>query len=124
MKIDKDFLGPSRLALALTAALALVASTVTVWGVISRSGKVQRQNLELAMTMSRMAPEPRWDASLSREELERSLKAARPDLGDDAQVCFAAPNWAVVHREGNSLLLKWARTGAGFDWQELDRAER
>lgn len=124
MKIDKDFLGPSRLALALTAALALVASTVTVWGVISNSGKVQRQNIDLALTLSRMAPEPLWDAGLSRDDLERSLKAALPNLSADAQVCFAAPEWAIVHDANVSLLLKWTHVDGGFAWQELDRAER
>ena len=69
MKIDKEFLGPSKLTLALTAALALVAATVAVWGVISHSGKVQRQNAEFAMTMTRMAPEPKWTAELSRTAL-------------------------------------------------------
>ena len=64
MKIDKEFLGPSKLTLALTAALALVAATVAVWGVISHSGKVQRQNAEFAMTMTRMAP---TEKSIERE---------------------------------------------------------
>ena len=124
MKLDKDFLGPSKLTLALTAALALVAATVTVWGVISHSGKVQRQNAEFAMTMTRMAPEPAWTAELSRAALEKSLKSARPELGETAQICFAAPNWAVVHLENGSLLLKWTREGDSFTWNELDRAKR
>ena len=114
MKIDKDFLGPSKLKLTLTAALALVAATVAVWGVISHSGKVQRQNAELVMTMN----------GLTRAALERSLLAARPELGKDAQLCFAAPCWAVVHREGESVLLKWTREGESFTWTELDRAKR
>ncbi|MBR1897219.1 MAG: hypothetical protein IJ822_10595 [Pyramidobacter sp.] len=124
MKIDKDFLGPSKLKLTLTAALALVAATVAVWGVISHSGKVQRQNAELVMTMTRMTPEPKWENGLTRAALERSLLAARPELGKDAQLCFAAPCWAVVHREGESLLLKWTREGESFTWTELDRAKR
>ena len=123
MKIDKDFLGPGKLTLALTAALALVAATVTVWGVISHSGKVQRQNAEFALTMSRMAPEPKWTAELSRTALYDSLIIARPEL-KSAQVCFAAPNWAIAHLESESLLLKWTRNGDAFAWQELDRAGR
>ena len=84
MKIDKEFLGPSKLKLALTAALALVAATVAVWGVISHSGKVQRQNAEFAMTMTRMAPEPKWTAELSRTALLGALAAreALHDAGD------------------------------------------
>ncbi|MBQ8090250.1 MAG: hypothetical protein IJ233_05870 [Pyramidobacter sp.] len=124
MKIDKDFLGPSKLTLALTAALALVAATFTVWGVISHSGKVQRQNAEFAQTLSRMAPEPKWENGLDRSGLEKSLRAARPELGENAQICFAAPNWTVVHLEGESLLLKWMREGDAFTWTELDRAKR
>ena len=123
MKIDKEFLGPSKLTLALTAALALVAATVAVWGVISHSGKVQRQNAEFAMTMTRMAPEPKWTAVLSRTTLLESLYAACPEL-KSAQVCFAAPNWAIAHLEGESLLLKWSREGSTFVWTELDRAKR
>ena len=123
MKIDKDFLGPGKLTLALTAALALVAATVTVWGVISHSGKVQRQNAEFALTMSRMAPEPKWTSELSRTALYESLITARPEL-KSAQVCFAAPNWAIAHLESESLLLKWTRNGDAFAWQELDRAGR
>ncbi len=124
MKIDKDFLGPSKLKLALTAALALVAATVTVWGVISHSGKVQRQNAELAMTMSRLAAEPKWEGSLTRAALIKSLTATRPELAANAQICFAAPCWAVIHIEGGSLLLKWTREGETFVWRELDRLKR
>ena len=123
MKIDKECLGPSKLTLALTAALALVAATVAVWGVISHSGKVQRQNAEFAMTMTRMAPEPKWTAELSRTALLESLYAVRPEL-KSAQVCFAAPNWTIAHLEGESLLLKWSREGSAFVWTELDRAKR
>jgi len=124
MKIDKEFLGPSRLKLALTCALALVAATVAVWGVIWHSGKVQRQNAELVMTMARLTPEPRWENGLTRAALESSLRAARPELKADAQISFVAPNWAVVHMEGESLLLKWTRDGEAFAWTELDRAKR
>ncbi len=124
MKIDRDFLGPGRLTLALTAALALVAATVTVWGVIGHSGKVQRQNAEFAMAMSVMVPEPTWGNGLSRRALAASLRAARPELGDGARIGFAAPCWAVVHTERESLLLKWTREGDSFTWREIDRAAR
>ncbi len=124
MKAGKDFLGPGRLTLALTAALALVAATVTVWGVIGHSGSVQRQNAEFAMTMSLMAPEPKWENGLNRRALDASLRASRPELGESARIAFAAPCWAVVHTESESLLLRWTREGDSFFWREIDRAAR
>ena len=122
MKRDKSFLNePSKKMLVFSAALALVACTVVLWGVIGHSGKLVRQNAELAMSMSTMAPEPKWDASLKRETLTKSLTEAYPDLLG-TQISFAAPCWAVVHTEKCSMLLKWQAEGDGFTWTILDKS--
>ena len=117
-------LGPSAKVMALTAALALVVCTVVLWGVVARSGKVTRDAAELAAWMRLMAPEPRWNDRLNRAALEKSLRAARPDLPENAQLCFVAPCWAVVHLADSSLLLRWQPEAADFGWTELDRTKR
>ena len=120
MKRDNSFINePSKKMLVFSAAIALVACTVVLWGVIGHSGKLVRQNAELALAMSRMAPEPKWDASFKREILEKSLIAAYPNLSG-AQISFAAPCWTVVHTEKGSLLLKWQAEGDSFTWTVLD----
>ncbi|MCI7404626.1 MULTISPECIES: hypothetical protein [unclassified Pyramidobacter] len=117
-------LGPSAKVMALAAALALVVCTVVLWGVVARSGKVTRDSAELAARMRLMAPEPRWNDRLNRAALEKSLRAARPDLPGNAQLCFVAPCWAVVHLADSSLLLRWQPEAADFGWTELDRTQR
>lgn len=110
--------------MALTAALALVVCTVVLWGVVARSGKVTRDAAELAARMRLMAPEPQWNDRLNRAALEKSLRAARPNLPENAQLCFVAPCWAVVHLADSSLLLRWQSEAKDFGWTELDRATR
>lgn len=124
MKRNGLFLAePSKKMLVFTSALALVACTVVLWGVVGHSGKLVRQNAELAMIISNMAPEPKWGDELVRADLEKSLIAARPEL-EGAQICFVAPCWAVVHTAEKSLLLKWRKDWGNFVWTSLDEATR
>lgn len=118
-----SFMSPSAKAMALSAALALIVCTVVFWGVVARSGKVTRAAAELAARISLLAPEPRWSGDFTRTALEKSLRAARPDLPENAQLCFIAPCWAAAHLPDSSLLLRWQPEAAGFSWTELDRTK-
>ena len=124
MERNKGFLAePSKKMLVFSAGLALVACTVVLWGVVGHSGKIVRQNAQLAAALSSLAPEPQWGGGLTREALASSLSAAFPDL-EGAQVSFVAPRWAVAHTEGRSLLLAWTEADGAFVWDVLDEAAR
>lgn len=109
--------------LAVVAGLALVTATVVLWGSTFQSGKLVRQNAELTYRLSLVASEPQWSEELTRQTLERSLRAARPELPADAKVSFAAPCWAIVQQEGASMILKWSPVAEGFAWSLLDRVD-
>lgn len=124
MKMDPTFLGPSKKALVFTAALALVACTVILWGLVSHGGKISRRNAELVMRLSETVPEPQWTDELTRKGLTASLAAASPALPEDAQYCFAAPCWAIVHTADCSYLFKWQAADGVYQWTELDSVVR
>ena len=110
--------------LAIVAGLALVTATVVLWGAAYKSGSLVRENADLTCRLNLAAPEPQWTKDLTRELLEKSLRAACPEVMEKAAISFAAPRWAIVRQDDLYLLLKWESVPEGLKWTLLDRAEK
>ncbi|MDY3868518.1 MAG: hypothetical protein SOZ52_04050 [Pyramidobacter sp.] len=117
-----QFLSPSKKILAFSAGLALVTATVVLWGVSYHSGRLVRENAELALRISSMAQEPDW-TRISRADLEKLLREAY-ELESDVRISFAAPCWAIVVKHGETALYKWEKAGDSVTWTLLDSAKQ